>query len=88
MKRDCYVNIIALSEVYLKTYKDKLKDKKELVIELINKDNLLLKEITIEKENLSKTLIDIFENEIKNLKKITLNYIDKTKVFLTEINVF
>ena len=87
-KKDYYVNIVALSEVFLEKYKDKINESKSLIIDLVNKDNTIV-EKEILKNKLTDELVNIFDKNVSSLKEINLNCsINGAKTYLTGISIF
>ena len=85
---ECFVNVTALSEVFLENNKSKLKDVDNIIIDLVGLDDSIV-EKEIKKETLSEELNNIFRDGVSHLKEINLNFKEKgLKTYLTGISIF
>lgn len=86
------INTLSLGETYLERYADLLKNSNQLIIEKVNKEDIIVDSILFDKEMLPNKLFDIFENksnDLTSLKKIKILYIEHgLKNDLTEIQIF
>ena len=86
--KDCYINVIALSEVLLENNKSKLEFVSDLIIENVGKDDKIIKK-EIKKEDLTNELVKTFDGDVSSLKVINIKYIkNNTEINLSEINIF
>lgn len=83
------VNVHALGEAFLVNNAKQLTNVNQLVIQLIDKDETLVDEQTIDVNDLPNQLCKIFEDDVSDLKSINIFYIKYgLRYYLTDITIF
>lgn len=88
MKENYVINIVGLCDSLLSMNKEKLKNIDDLLIEELDKNDVCIKSHNINKNELSKKIIEIFNDNVSSLKEISIYYYDNSiKQYLTGIEI-
>ena len=89
MKGDYQYNVLALGEVFLDNNKQLLEKVSQMIIQEISKNDELVDEHVINKNNLPTSLLKVFDKGVTHLKEIKIFYIgDGLRQYLTSIEIF
>jgi hypothetical protein len=69
-------NLIALSEVYVESIKDKLDEVSEVIVRLVHKENTVADTAIITSaDKLGETLIEVFEKPLTGISSVEISYV-------------
>lgn len=89
MKKNYQYNVLGLAETLLENNKNKLEKVVQMVIQEIDKNDVLIGDHMFDRDELPNKLLEVFDKGVSNLKSIKIYYIEHgLRQFLTDIEIF